>query len=56
VDGSVLVERTRLGRRGVSLEFDRRIAFAADGRTLRAAERVEAPEGAAETAYSLPLE
>jgi hypothetical protein len=55
-EGDTLIERARWRARGVTLQIERRFTFAAGGKLLRVAERIEGPKGAADAAWSLPLE
>lgn len=51
--GDTLVEHSKWKIRGMTLKFERRLTFSADGRELHIAERVTGPNGEAESSCSL---
>ena len=50
------VEHSKWKIRGMALTFERRLAFSADGKQLRAAERITDPRGEVESSCSVPMD
>ena len=54
-EGDTLVEQSRWKMRGLQLEFERRLSFAADRTELRVGERISGPRGTLKGEFHLPL-
>jgi len=55
-DGDTLVEHSKWKMRGVTLLFERRLTFSADGKELHIAERITGPKGEVTGNHSLPVD
>ncbi len=55
-DGDTLVEHSKWKMRGMTLQFERRLTFSADGKQLEIAERMTGPKGEVQGTYTLPVD